>query len=181
MTIRSIFESFNRTLTCLTGFLLLSAANLAAQQGNNDAVNANIIYHFTKYINWPPEKKSKNFVIGIVGETGLYDELKNTTAGKMAGNQNIVIRRYKASAKIFDCQILFITDEEGGDLKKLVVATTGNPILIVTESEGLAKQGSCINFVIADDHLKLEINKTNIEKRNLNIASDLLKLGVVVK
>ncbi|MEP6748462.1 MAG: YfiR family protein [Bacteroidota bacterium] len=154
---------------------------MKAQQGNNYAVNANIIYHFTKYINWPPDKKSGDFIIGIVGESGLYDELKNTTAGKMAGSQKIIIRKYQASAKIFDCQILFITDEKSDDLKKMVAATTGNAVLLVTESEGLARRGSCINFMIVDDHLRLEINKTNIEQRNLNIASDLLKLGVVVK
>jgi hypothetical protein len=32
-----------------------------------------------------------------------------------------------------------------------------------------------------DDHLKLEINKSNIIKRNLGIASDLLNLGILVK
>jgi hypothetical protein len=32
-----------------------------------------------------------------------------------------------------------------------------------------------------DDRLKLEINKTNIEQRNLRIASELLELGIIVK
>ena len=54
-------------------------------------------------------------------------------------------------------------------------------MLLVTESEGLARKGACINFVIADDRLKLEINKKNIEQRDLGIATELLNLGTVIK
>ena len=59
--------------------------------------------------------------------------------------------------------------------------TQNAPLLIVTEEEGLAKKGSCINIVIDDERLKLEINKDNIEKRNLKVASEFLGLGTIVK
>jgi len=154
---------------------------LQAQQGTNYAINANIIYHFTKYINWPEDKKSGDFIIGIIGETPLYDELKNITANKLAGSQKIIVKKYPTSAHSFDCQILFISEDESNSLKKIVVSTAGTSTLLVTESEGLARKGSCINFIVADEHLKLEINKNNIEQRNLSIASELLQLGIAVK
>jgi hypothetical protein len=31
-----------------------------------------------------------------------------------------------------------------------------------------------------DDRLKLEINKGNVEQRNLGIASELLELGIII-
>jgi YfiR/HmsC-like len=172
---------FKIRLLCFTGLLLLCVSKMAAQQGTNYSVNANIIYHFTKYINWPSDKKSGDFIIGIVGDTPLYDELKSITANKSAGSQKIVIMKYRASAHIFNCHILFISEDESGNLKKIVLATTGTSTLLVTESEGLARRGSCINFIIADEHLKIEINKNNIEQRNLSIANELLQLGILVK
>jgi hypothetical protein len=152
-----------------------------AQQETNYAVHANIIYHFTKYIDWPSSAKSGDFIIGIAGDTPLYDELKKNTANKMAGTQRIVIKRISSIDEVYSCQILFVGEDESGDMKKIAAKTAGSPILLVSESEGLAQKGSCINFTIVSDHLKLEINKKNIEQRGLSIASELLKLGKIIK
>jgi hypothetical protein len=161
--------------------LSFSATRARAQQGTGYSVQANIIYHFTKYIDWPADRKSGDFVIGIVGETPLYEELKAFTSTKTVGNQRIVVRKFPASGTSFTCHILFVSDDASGSLKKIAAATTGAPILIVTESEGMARKGSCINFILVDDRLKLEINKATIERRNLGIASELLQLGIPVK
>jgi hypothetical protein len=149
-------------------------------QGNY-AIQANIIYRFTKYINWPEDKKSGEFVIGVVGNTPLYDELTNYTINKSVGGRPIVIKKLSASASRYSCQILFISDEESSSIKRIVSSTTGAATLLVSETEGVAHKGSCINFTIVDDRLKLEINKVAIEKRNLDIATELLNLGTVVK
>lgn len=149
-------------------------------QGNY-AIQANIIYRFTKYINWPDEKMAGDFVIGIVGDTPLFDELTHFTINKAAGGRPIAVKKFSPSAPNYNCQILFISDEESGSIKRIATNTSGMPMLLVSESEGVARKGSCINFVIADDHLKLEINKTAIENRTLDIATELLSLGSIVK
>jgi hypothetical protein len=77
--------------------------------------------------------------------------------------------------------MLFISEEESNSLKKIATLTAGSPILIISESEGLARKGSCINFITVDERLKLEINKGNVEQRNLRIASELLELGIIIK
>src|SRR5689334_23009706 len=68
---------------------------------NAYAVHANIIYHFTKYINWPADKKTGEFVIGVVGDTPLYDELKNITSKRSAAGQPIVVKRFTANTSAF--------------------------------------------------------------------------------
>lgn len=143
-------------------------------------VYANIIYRFTKYINWPESKKTGDFIIGIVGETPLYDELKYLTKNKRVGNQPIVVKRVSPTSKSFTAHILFVAAEESGRLRHITEMTADKPILIVSEHYGLIAKGSCINFIVVSDHLKLEFSKTNIEKRDLNIASELLNLGTVV-
>ena len=167
----------------LCGFviLLFAASKAKAQQGTDYAVHANIIYHFTKYINWPDEKKSGDFVIGIVGESPLFEKLKTFIANKSVGSQRIVIRKYSPSAQSFNCHILFISDEESSSIKKIASGTAASSILLVAETEGMARKGACINFVIVDERLKLEINKKNISQRDLGIATELLNLGTLVK
>ena len=162
-------------------FLLNGSPGARAQQGAGYAIQANIIYHFTKYINWPDDKKSGDFVVGVVGDTPLYDELKTFLVNKTVGDQKIVVKKFAASATSFNCHILFVGEDVSGSLKKIAAQTTGSPLLLVTESDGLARKGSCINFTVVDEHLRLEINKNNIEHRNLGVASELLQLGIPVK
>ncbi len=160
---------------------VLINSSVYCQSSGNYSLHANIIYRFTKYIDWPENKKSGDFVIGIVGDSPMYDELKSFVENKKVGQQKIVVKKCSASAGTYNCHILFISDDESGSVKKISARTNGSATLLVSESEGLARKGSCINFILVDDHLKLEINKTNIENRNLNIATELLQLGKVIK
>ena len=152
-----------------------------AQHETDYKIQANIIYRFTKYIDWPVNKKSGDFVIGVIGDSPLYEDLKGLTANKTVKTQRIVVIKMSPTASSYDCHMLFISEEESSNLKKIAGATTGAPILIISESDGLARKGSCINFITVDDHLKLEINKSNVEQRNLGIASELLELGIIIK
>lgn len=171
----------NNTFLLALVLLLQPFSRAAAQQETNYAVHANIIYHFTKYIDWPSARKSGDFIIGVVGDSPLFEELKNMSASKMVGDQPIVIKRFSVSASSFDCHILFISNDESGSIKKITGKTAGTSILLVSESDGLASKGAGINFVIVADRLKLEINKKNIEDRGMSIASELLKLGRIIK
>lgn len=171
--------NFKRIFFC--AFIFFSFSSLHAQDEVNYSVHANIIYHFTKYINWPSYNNTGDFVIGVVGETPLTNELRKVVAGKKAAGQNIIVKKFSSSSSVFDCQVLFISDAASSSLKKIVNATAGDPVLLVSENKGFASKGSCINFTIVNDKLKLEINKNNIQQRGLEIASELLQLGTQVK
>jgi hypothetical protein len=169
-----------RRLICMILFCSFSYKG-KAQSSIEYSVHANIIYHFTKYIDWPNNKKDGDFIIGVVGDTPLLDELKKVVANKMAGNQKIIVKRFSPSNSSFDCHILFLSEEESSSLKKISAHTADLPILLVCEDESAASRGACINFKIESQRLKLEINKINIQQHRLNIASELLRLGTVVK
>jgi len=134
---------------CRIGFTVLFALLIFPKcysQTINYSIYANIIYHFTKYVNWPEGKRTGDFIIGIVGETPLYDSLKNFIADKSAGDQKLVVRMYSHSESAYNCQILFISEDESGYLKKILLRTSGAPLLIVTESqEGLLKEAVSIS------------------------------------
>jgi hypothetical protein len=48
----------SKLLSPVAIFLLHPFSEVQAQQETDYAVHANIIYHFTKYIDWPDNKKS---------------------------------------------------------------------------------------------------------------------------
>ena len=180
MFIRSCLTIFFKQACPGIAVLLVFFGSANGQQTTDYKVHANIIYRFTKYIEWPEHRQSGDFVIGIVGDSPLYEELGALTANKSVNEQRIVIRKFAANGSSYNCQILFISEEESRNLKRIAALTADQPVLLITEENGLAKKGSCINFIIVDDRLKLEINKNNVLSRNLNIASELLKLATII-
>jgi YfiR/HmsC-like len=163
-------------------FILMMVWSNARCQSIDYSVHANIVYHITKYIEWPENKRTGDFVIGIIGDSPLFDHLKSLSINKSVNGQKIIIKNISASSNdVLKCQILFISEEENHSVKRIAANSEGMPVLIITESEGLALKGSCINFIIEDDHLKLEINKKNIESKNIKIASELMSLGKLVQ
>jgi hypothetical protein len=178
---RSFLQRPHKCIGIVTIVLLTSFLNVSAQRVVDYAVQANIIYQFTKYIDWPENKKSGDFIIGVIGDTPLVEDLKKIAAHKTAGNQKIVVKRFLPSQSSYDCHILCISEEETDNLKKIVAKTAGLPVLLVGEEEETAQNGACISFKVESQKLKLEINKTNIDTRHLNIASELLQLAKVVK
>jgi len=176
-------EPRNRPFFLLLALILslLTRLPARAQTNPNYPVKANIVYYFTKYIDWPEDKASGEFVIGIMGSTPMYDEMVRNIGEKTIAGRRLTIKKFPPNSTGCNCQILFIGEGSSGKLRSIAAATAGQPILLVTESEGLERKGACINLVIVDEHLKMEINKTNINSRNLGIAPELLELGTVVK
>ena len=176
-----LFYKSGLSLLYITGLLLMPYSETHAQHETDYKLQANIIYRFTKYIDWPANKKGGEFIIGVVGESPVFDELKSLSASKTVGSQKIVVVKMSSSAGSYNCHMLFISEEESGSLKRIAGLTAEAPVLIISESDGLARKGSCINFTTVDERLKLEINTGNVERRNLSIASELLELGIIIK
>jgi hypothetical protein len=86
----TMHESARKSLY-ITCILLISLSKTHAQHEADYRIQANIIYRFTKYIDWPINKKAGDFIIGVNGESPLYDDLKSVSANKTVGGQRIVV------------------------------------------------------------------------------------------
>ncbi len=69
----SAIRSINKSLFISSVFILVVIPCVKAQDEINYAVYANILYRFTKYIDWPDDKKNGDFVIGLVSRHIYFD------------------------------------------------------------------------------------------------------------
>lgn len=137
------------------------------------------LYNFaSKYIEWPASYKEGNFIIGIIGDSPVLSELNTVTAAKKVFNQSIEIKKFNSSSEISKCNMLFVPFDKTDILQEVVNKVKGSSTLIITEKDGVLRQGAIINFVSVEGKLKFETNKTEIEKREIRIAADLLKLSI---
>lgn len=165
-------------LTISTAF----TPDMSSQKVDTNAkIKAVFIYNFTKYIEWPSSSQNGEFTIGILGENPtLFKELDNMSKVKKVANRAFSISSFTSSSEIKEPHILYIPKDNSGALSSAVSKLKGKNTLIVTESPGLAKQGSAINFIIVGSRQKFELNKSTASKYNLKVASALESLAVLV-
>lgn len=139
------------------------------------------LYNFGKYIQWPAGNANGEFVIGVLGnDAEIYRNFQRMAGEKSLGARKITIKKVQHLKDVNDCQILFIASSHSDKAQPIIKKFADKNILIVTEKEGLAEKGSCINFVKINGKMLFEINKNATEKAGLKVPSNLLKLGIVV-
>lgn len=164
--------------------IFISFQNVNAQKENaNYKFKALFIYNFTKYINWPVQYKTGNFVIAVLGNAKITPELKKILSTKRCGNQLIEIREYPIVEHIAKCHILYIPTGNSKLLPKVMNRMHGKSILIITEGIDLIENGACINFIkLPNGKLSFELNIKEANNRKLvvnNVLSDQLAHKVI--
>jgi hypothetical protein len=163
------------------GFAFASA-NKAQAQDFRDLeyrVHTIFIYNFTKYISWPSSKSRGNFVIAVIGETKLTNELQRMAKLKTVGGRKIQIKKYSSMNEFTDAHIL-VLPIGSSDLLSQAIRKAGKDCLIVTQKEGLARLGSYINFVSVNGKPRFELNNGAISRSELRVANQLKAIAIQI-
>jgi hypothetical protein len=136
------------------------------------------MYNFTKYIQWPANYQTGDFIIGVLGDSPIIEQLTKMAESKTVGNQKFNIVKFANPESIEKCHMLFIPGNKSNDLDKVLSQTEGLSTLIITEKPGLGKKGSAINFIIVDGKWKFELNKASTDKSKLKVSGELARLAI---
>jgi len=161
----------------------LSLGVLKAQEVDLNKYKSSFTLNFIRYVGWPDAAKEGDFIIGVLKNSAIANQLKAQTVGKKNGFQNIVIKEFKSVEEVTYCQLLYIDGNVNyGKNAEIIAAKLNNKhSLIITDSNGAIAKGSMINFVIVDNQLKFEISGTNAEKFGLKMSSTLFALNNAIK
>jgi hypothetical protein len=166
------------SLILLLPVFLLNINDSVKGQTSNAKMESVFIYNFTKLVNWPASYRSGDFVIGVLGNSPILNELKNMARTKKAGSQNIVIKKFSSPASITKCHIIFVPHSQTGSLGAVASKVSNYSTLIVAESPGAINKGAAINFVVVGNKQKFEIRESNATKYGLNVGAQLKNLGI---
>lgn len=165
-----------KTLLLLSFMFFVTHYSLA----QNEKFKALFMYNFAKNIQWPAAYQSGDFVIAVLGNSPMIDELKVIASKQKIGSQTIVVKTIKSASEIGDAQIVYLPESQSSSTKDVVATTAGKSVLVITDKEGLSKEGSAINYIKDGGRIKYEINRAVIEKRGMSVNSALISLGVPV-
>lgn len=164
----------------VVGLAMMIGSVAVAQDRPVHEVYSMMVFNFVKYVQWPSDDTSKEFVIGVVGNNEIYQTLTTWYAGKPKGNKTYVIKKFKDASELTDCQVVFIDRSKSNEFEAINNKVKGKGTLVVTDRNGLGTRGSCINFKTVDDKLKFELNQHAIEASNLKVATSLTAMAIVI-
>jgi len=160
--------------------LLTSLTGIAQQERPIHEVYSMMVFNFIKWIQWPPDETNKEFIIGVMGNSEIYNTLSTWYGGKPKGSKTYVIKKFTNASEVTDCQVLFIEGNKHNEFEGAKSKLMGKETLLITNYIGLGAKGSCINFKLVDEKLRFELNQRAIEESKLKVSSALRTMAIMI-
>lgn len=165
---------------CSVFVLALVVFAASAQEKPMHEIHAAMIYNFLKYIQWPNDSEPGEFVVGVMGEDDVFNTLKSFYDGKPKGAKKYSIRKLASADEAATCAVVYLGKNKNKEFEAIKAATTGKPVLTITDSFNLGKKGSCINFKVIDEKLKFELNQASVTSSSLKVSSQLSSMAILL-
>jgi hypothetical protein len=164
----------------LTFFAVCLVCITPAQEKPVHEIHSAMLYNFIKYIQWPNESESGDFVVGVMGDDDVFNTLKQWYDGKPKGGKKYVIRKLASAAEAGSCAVVYLGKGKSSQFDEIKNSVNGKSVLTVTNGNGLGQKGSCINFKIIDGKLKFEMNQGTLTSSNLKVSSQLSSMAILI-
>jgi hypothetical protein len=175
----------SRPVLWALGVLLLSLSSTRAQSPavGEYQIKAAFLFNFAKFVEWPSGSVAAapaQFRICVLGRDPFGEELRHIVTEKTVNGRKLEIDYMADPRGSRMCQILFIASSEKIRAPQILELLRGSAALTVGDTEGFARQGVMINFVLENDRVQFEVNRTAIEVAGLKISSRLLSVAKLV-
>ncbi len=158
----------------------VAIVNGVAQERPVHEIHAAMLYNFIKYVQWPNEGETGDFVVGVIGDENVFNTLKSWYDGKAKGSKKYVIKKLSSPNEATDCQVVYIGKSKNRDFDVIKSSVTGKSILTITDGNGMGVKGSCINFKVIDGKLKFELNQAIVTGSNLKVSTQLSSMAILI-
>ena len=162
--------------------VLLAVIIITSGNAQKEKYQSLFIYNFTKYIKWPNSYNQGKFVIAVIGNSPIYENLSTMAKSKKKTASGAVfeVKKYNSVDEVDECNILFVSSDAVDILGQIDSKTSSKPILIITDTPGMAKRGSIINFIEQNGKIKFELNQQKANSRNLVVSGSLASLAILI-
>lgn len=175
MTMKSV-RNFAMVTLLLCG---MSAASNAQDRPTHE-LHSMMIYNFLKYVQWPGELNTGEFVIGVIGDDDVYNTLNTWYGNKSRGDKTLIVKKYNDISEIGSPQLLYIGGKATNKFDEIKAQLAGKSTLTVSDKSGLGQKGSCINFKVVNNRLKFELNQAAVDANNLKVSSQLTSMAILI-
>jgi len=180
--IRCSAAGFARATVVLLAATVVAAAAQAEERNPLEmAVKAAFLDKFQFYVAWPERayaSATSPFTLCVVGDEPFAALVERAASGQSVAAHPVVALFLRTAAAADHCQILFIAAGDAPAARQQLAAVAGQPVLTVTDGSRDAAATGMINFVIASNRVRFEIDAALAARCGLAISSKLLSLAL---
>ena len=187
-----MFRSTATRVCAATAALLLAAVcGVSAQSAPRSEYEIKAAYLFTfgRFVEWPSRKErdeapsaaSVPFTICVLGTDPFGPALDATIADGTVRGRKAVGRRIVEASEATACHIVFISTSEERRLDAVVRDLARAQVLTVSDIPQFVDRGGMIQFVMAGNKVRFEINLPPARDAGLTMSSELLKVASAVR
>ena len=160
-------------MLCLVLFLQ-QASVLHAQQPKPSEyeVKATYLFNFGRFVQWPPNApaaQGDSFPICVIGEDPFGAALDKILSGETIDGKEVVAKRVAKAQDAVNCRVLYISASEDNGLKAVLEALDKTGVLTVSDIPQFAKRGGMIQFVMAGNKIRFEVNLKSAQDAGLHV------------
>ena len=169
-------------VTLTVAFAASSPAAAATPSYPEDAIEAAFLYRFADFVSWPKAALARPaFTIAVLDDESVAADLQRILPRGALKGMRVRIRRITGIAQLGDAQILYIGHGHADILARQPALLAGRPVLIVTSEPGGLEDGSTINFLLVDRHVRFEISLPAARRAGLSISAELLSVAARIE
>jgi hypothetical protein len=159
--------------------LVLTQVAAVAQDVTESALKAAFVYNFAKFTEWPADAvpASRPFVMCVVGDTDVGEELERTVKGRLLAGHSIVVSVVTGTAPQSACHVLYISRVSADEAAQIVAALSSAPVLTISDIAGFTRRGGMAQFFFENSQLRFGIRAESATRARLRISSQLLVLA----
>ena len=167
----------------------LAAGQVRAQssgQGSLEAaIKATLLYKFGPFVEWPPGRFASTDTpvsLCVLGEDPFHGVLDQAVGSRPAEDRPIVLRRLTTlTGPPVPCDIVFVAGSTTESRAQMLATIGRTPVLTVTDGATDPTATGIINFVVAQNKVRFQIDEAAAKRAGLDISSKLLSLAVSVR
>jgi len=146
-------------------------------------IKASLIMKFTDFITFPETRISGTdmpaYDLCLLGGNpfgSIFSQAKKEGILK----KNIFTHESVSDRALRKCDIIFLAGGDVSNLNRALKILRDRPALIIAESNGFADLGAGINFVVKNNKIKFEINRSALKRKGIEVSSYLLNIAILV-
>jgi hypothetical protein len=165
------------------GALAPATCRLEAQGVSTPGLTAAFLFNFVKFTTWPDNvlPGGMPIVVCVSGNDRVADSLIQLTQGKTVEGHTLAVRSMNIDQSPHECHVVYGASLDANRAQALVRATSGHPILTVSDLEDFAWRGGVANFYIDGGRMRFAVNPDAADRARLRISSKLLSLARIVR
>ncbi|MES2391149.1 MAG: YfiR family protein [Acidobacteriota bacterium] len=180
LTLRRLASPSQAIVLLLAIALLPTRAVPQTSAASQFDIQAVYLFNFAKFVRWPPAPDSGPVTICVAGDKKYNDILAHVVKGEQIDSRPVLARSIQTPDDEAGCGIVFVSASAKDRLAPLLAATTGKPILTVSDIPGFLDHGGMIQFEVIANRVRFAVNLRPTVPSGISLSSELLKVAVTV-